>query len=363
MYTQIVETINVSREVAWLPWAVQYFFLIGLSYGAFALSLPGIALRRPQWEGISHLALAAAVVCGISAPVALLADLHMPGRFLNFYLHFNPRSWMAWGALFIPLYVGGLLCYAWLAWRPLLARSGAQGGRYAPVARWLAFGGADNRGALRAAAGVTAVGAVLVALYTGMEVMVVAARPLWNTPLLPLQFVVTALAGALGMVLVFNRLRQDRDAALVRRVSRWLALSQLAALGVGAAWLLLALSGLSPVHSAALAQVAPADNWQLAAAWAVSATVITCLLAWKRPGSGLLIGLLALHSTWMMRWSLFIGGQEVPKTGAGYYSYQLPLGPEGLLGIVGTAGLWLFLFIALTSLLPLSRLGNPGNPA
>ena len=43
----IVETINVAREVAWLPWAVQYFFLIGLSYGAFLLSLPGVALRKP----------------------------------------------------------------------------------------------------------------------------------------------------------------------------------------------------------------------------------------------------------------------------------------------------------------------------
>ena len=35
MNPNIVETINVAREVAWLPWAVQYFFLIGLSYGAY----------------------------------------------------------------------------------------------------------------------------------------------------------------------------------------------------------------------------------------------------------------------------------------------------------------------------------------
>lgn len=72
--------------------------------------------------------------------------------------------------------------------------------------------------------------------------------------------------------------------------------------------------------------------------------MLTLVLAWKWPGSGLVIGLLALHSAWMMRWSTFIGGQEVPKTGAGYYTYSLPLGPEGLMGIVGTAGLWVFLF-------------------
>lgn len=358
MYTQIVETINVSREVAWLPWAVQYFFLIGLSYCGFLLSLPGIVFKRPSWGGISNLALAVAVICGISAPVALLADLHQPGRFLNFYLHFNPKSWMAWGAVFIPVYVGGLLLYGWLAWRPLLAKTGAQPTRYAPIARWLSLGGHESRSALGIAAVITTIGAVLVALYTGAEVMVVASRPLWNTPLLPVQFVVTAMAGALGMVLIFNRMMSRPDTLIVRKASRWLAISQLCALAVGALWLVIALSGWSPVHSAALAEVAPAENWRLAAAWAVLATVITFLLAWKRPGSGLLIGLLALHSTWMMRWSIFIGGQEVPKTGAGYYSYQLPLGPEGLLGIVGTAGLWVFLFIALTSLLPLNQLGN-----
>ena len=78
MNPNIVETLNVAREVAWLPWAVQYFFLIGLSYGAFLLALPGIVFRRPGWDSASRLALLGALVCGLSAPVALLADLHQP---------------------------------------------------------------------------------------------------------------------------------------------------------------------------------------------------------------------------------------------------------------------------------------------
>ena len=106
-------------------------------------------------------------------------------------------------------------------------------------------------------------------------------------------------------------------------------------------------------------RVAPSANWRLSALWAVAAAVMTFALSLSRRGSGLAIGLLALHSAWMMRWTIFIGGQELPKTGAGYYSYQLPLGPEGLLGIAGTAGLWIFLFVALTTLLPLERIGRP----
>ncbi|MEW5891020.1 MAG: NrfD/PsrC family molybdoenzyme membrane anchor subunit [Pseudomonadota bacterium] len=354
MNAPIVEVVNVSREVAWLPWAVQYFFLIGLSAGAFLLSLPGILLRRPAWTGISRRALLAALLCGLTAPVALLADLHQPGRFLNFYLHPNFGSWMAWGAFFIPLYLTGLLLYAWLALRPTLQGLANEGGRMAKVYRFFAYGGHDSRAALAGAAAIAGLGAVLVLLYTGMEVMVVRARPLWNTPFLPVQFAVTALAGAIGLVLILERVLGVSTPESSARLNGALVNTQAAVLAVGAAWLGLSLSGLSPAHAEALALVAPSTAWRLTAVWAAGSALLTLWLALKRPHGGLLAGLIALHSAWMMRWTVFIAGQEIPKTGAGFYSYQLPLGHDGLVGIVGTAGLWLFLFVLLTTVLPWS---------
>ena len=360
MNPTIVETVNVVREVAWLPWAVQYFFLIGLSYGAFLVSLPGLVWRRPGWTGISRVALLGALICGLTAPVALLADLHQPGRFYHFYLYFTPSSWMSWGAFFIPVYLGGLVLYAWLAFRPLLAQQ-AQAADVSPrlsrLCRLVAYGGLESRGALRAAAVLTFLGAALVAIYTGMEVMVVQARPLWDTPLLPVQFAVTALGGGIGLTLVLKRwFGQQESAPETQRLARALAVTQGLALAIGAVWLLLGLSGLSPRHALARAQVAPSVSWKLTAVWAAASTALTLALALSRPGSGLLIGLLALHSAWMMRWTVFIGGQEIPKTGAGFYQYQLPLGYDGWLGIVGTFGLWIALFIALTTLLPVKSL-------
>ncbi len=360
MNTTIVETVNVVREVSWLPWAVQYFFLIGLSYGAFLVSLPGIVWRRPGWTGISRVALLAALLCGLTAPVALLADLHQPGRFYHFYLYFTPSSWMSWGAFFIPVYLGGLVLFAWLAFRPLLAQQAAEGDlspRLARLCQWVAYGGMESRGALLAAALLAFIGAALVALYTGMEVMVVQARPLWDTPFLPVQFVVTALAGGIGLTLLLQRLAgQSVLMDDTKRLSRALALTQGVALLIGAVWLLLGVTGWSPIHAQALAQLTPSAAWKFTAVWAVGSTVLTLWLALRRPGSGLLIGLLALHSAWMMRWTILIGGQEVPKMGAGFYNYVLPMGFDGLLGIVGTLGLWVTLFIALTTLLPVDRL-------
>jgi len=367
MNTGIVETVNVVREVAWLPWAVQYFFLIGLSYGAFVLSLPGILLRRPGWLGISRIALLGALVCGLSAPVALLADLHQPGRFLNFYLYFTPSSWMSWGSFFIPVYLGGLIPYAWLAFRPLLAQQ-AQDRRTPPllarVCRLLAYGGMDSRGPLWAAAALALFGATLVALYTGMEVMVVQARALWNTPLLPIQFVLSALAGGIGLTLLLQAAPGQQPAPDdIRRLSRALALTQVLTLGVGATWLGLGLSGLSPRHAQVLAQLSPYATWQLTAVWAAGSTALTLWLALRHPGRGLLIGGLAVLAAWMTRWTLLIGGQELPKTGAGLYQYYLPAGFDGALGMAGTLGLCLALYIALTTLLPVDRLLGARTPS
>lgn len=354
MDSQIIEVLNVTRGVAWLPWAVSYFFLIGLSFGSFMLTLPYFVFGRAEHEKLGRLALLGALACGLTAPVALLADLHGPGRFLNFYLYFQPQSWMSWGSFFIPVYLGGLLLYAWLVLRGDFAVQG-QGGDslLARFYRLAGRGGAAPRMAIFAAALLTLVGAVLVALYTGMEVMVVQARPLWNTPFLPLQFAATAFAGAIGLSLLLNRFVGGRDNQLEIGLNRLLVLALAVVLTLGGGWLFVSLSGVSPAHSAAFSQVAGMPQWQLTAVWAVLATILPMALAiWLPASSGLITGLIAVHSAWMMRWTIFIGGQSIPKTGAGLYDYHLPLGGDGLLGIVGTLGLWIALLVLMVDYLP-----------
>lgn len=323
----ILEVVNVSREVTWLPWAVQYFFLIGISAACFFLSMRATFSRMADQARFNRIALLGALSCGLVAPVALLADLHQPGRFWHFYAYPNVRSWMAWGAFFIPGYLGGLLLYAFAWWKPI-------------------------PGLLRPAAWVTAVFAALVLLYTGMEVMVVIARPLWNTPLLPLQFAITAGTGAAGLILVLDRFIAQRDTATEATAARWLKLSLLMTAGVGALWFLLGYTGASRVHATALQSVAAHTQWQMTALWAALATLLPLAILWIKPaGLGWLVGLVALHAAWMFRWTVFIGGQTVPKTGAGLYTYHLPLGHDGLLGIAGTFGLWLAVVIIVSAIL------------
>jgi tetrathionate reductase subunit C len=362
MNNQITELLYVARDPAWAPWAVTYFFLIGLSYAAIALSLPGVAFASPRWREASRMALLGAVITGVAAPVALLSDLGNPGRFLNFYLHPQATSWMSWGAFFLPVYVAALLLYAWAALAPNLREASEKGGLFAPLRRLL---GAPERPALVRLLGiVAALAAVPVALYTGVEVMVAKARPLWGTSLLPFQFVATAFVGSAGMALILERLVGAADPASERKLARVLVASLVATIVVGALWFAIALLAPSSVEGRALAQVETSPVWRVNALWLAAAVLVPLVLARVRPvGLGWVAGLLALNAAWMFRWTIFMGGQNIPKTGAGWYSHPLELGPEGLLGIVGTAGLVLLIAIVLTTLVDWSRFAAEPAPA
>jgi len=197
---------------------------------------------------------------------------------------------------------------------------------------------------------IAALGALLILLYTGMEVMAVQARPLWNTPLVPLLFAVTAFAGAAGLVGLFEATTAVhlRSAPLI---NRWLARSQWAVLALLAAWWISGLTGASSSAAEALASMNGSLGWWLTGIWLVGTTLLTLLIASRRPGSLVFVSLLALHGAWVLRWILFMGGQGLPKMGAAFRAYVLTFTPDSLLGIIGTAGLFLTLYIVLTSFL------------
>jgi tetrathionate reductase subunit C len=78
---QIIELLTPAYESAWLPWAVQYFFLVGIGAGA-ALTAAFCAFGGPDSAGARLLPVAVVVlaVSAAAAPVSLLADLHQPAR-------------------------------------------------------------------------------------------------------------------------------------------------------------------------------------------------------------------------------------------------------------------------------------------
>lgn len=328
---EIIELLTPHYEVAWLPWAVQYFFLIGIAACAGLIGA-GCAFTATGSPGDRLLPAVVVVlaVAAIAAPVSLLADLQQPGRFWHFYVHFSPWSWMSLGAVLLPTFVTLALafCAAW----------------------WF-----NHRGLLRVTGILMAISALAVLLYSGSEVMVLKSRTLWSTPFLPLNFALTAWLATIGAMLLVARWLPDGTNALPGALLR-----RLIWLGIGGtiltalAWLVTGLMGHDASFSQAQRLFTDFPAWRASFLGSVIAGVtvmlLMCCSAQRliRPGYSFFAAGLLLGSAWVFRWIIFMEAQEVPKYGAGLYLYKMPLGSDGLLGMLGILGLCIALLAIVT---------------
>lgn len=353
MYTT-ADLLHLVREPALMPWGMQYFFLIETSLATFFLSLPGLVWRSARWRRISRSALLTALVCGLSAPLVLLIDLQQPDRALSLYLHPDPDSWLAWGVLFIPIYLFGLLLYSWLCLRTLLGKLALErnAGRYLRLFyRVLAYGGYENLGAIRAAAVVAASGALLAQLYTGMEVMAAAsAGSPGHAALKLLLLIVSSLAGGLGVVGVFEAIAGAKPA--VPMLCRWLERSLW-----GMMALLIAVTTTAPAGPAATAVKATEylrhiDGWPYMLIGATGVFVITLWLLHRRHRHLLVSATMSVLSAWIVRWSIFIDGSHLPDMAAILRADFVSAALSACVSISATAVLCLTLFLTLTYFIP-----------
>ncbi|MGL6240696.1 NrfD/PsrC family molybdoenzyme membrane anchor subunit [Aeromonas dhakensis] len=346
----INELLAPAQPITWLPWAVQYFFLIGLAYGALWLGAFELWRKAPD-PRLQTLAAVLMVAAGLVAPIALTADLHQPARAWHFYAQTRVGSVMWYGAYLLPLFSLLSMLLGWLLLRPALARRGAEGDKIARLARLLCLGSWSGLVWQRPLSLLAAVSGLSIALYTGLETMAVAARPLWHTPWLPWLLTLSAVLGAQSALLLLNRLlagwHAQTESTLLRQSGWTLGLLALSLLG----WALF--GGASAAEAAALYRLDP--SWRLAAHWLLLTLGLAGLLMLLRPRLSARLALwglalLGLHLVWGLRWLLLIQGQLAPKYGAGVYLYEIAWGPAGVLGILGTFGLLLALLVALSEL-------------
>ena len=348
----VAEIIVPQQEVAWLPWAVQYFFFVGLAATAALVAGVGEFLRAGRWARLQPAALLVAVSTGVVAPIALLADLHQPGRFYHFYTDITPWSWMSLGALILPVFMLGLLGYYALWQRERFQAHGAPRG----LALWAAgdWSGAWLR---RGLAAVMIVGALGILVYTGSEVMIVKARALWHTEWLILNLAFTAFMGTAAAIL-YAQSRIVGGSPADQRFTLRLFLASLVVTGGGAGgW---AISGwlfqsVSFVEFTRL--IGEFAYWRVVFALSVGvgiALLVAAVWMLRTPrgvAHGWWLAPLALLAAWSFRWAVLMDVQTVPKYGAGLYPYHLPLGSDGLLGILGIFGLWLAVMMVLPGII------------
>ena len=170
----------------WGPLIAWYLFLAGVGAGAYLVAIAASYLGEQYQPLVKPGIFLGAPLVAIGSALLLL-DLGNP---LRFYLGFlRPQSSMiSVGILIITVFILlGLLHIAALLFPQRVKLS-------AKMLVWLG--------------GVNALFALGTAIYTGLLLGVVKAVPFWNTPMLPMLFLVSALSTGAGAVLLVLGLRR-----------------------------------------------------------------------------------------------------------------------------------------------------------
>lgn len=184
----------MSFDPVWGGPIAWYLFLAGLGAGAFVTS----AFLRWRHPGAVKMRKAGHVIAPIVVIAGLLllvvdaeAGFHNPLRFA--LLLTNPFSVMTWGVVFLTVFIVVSLLVLLI---DLLKKQ---------VPAWLEVVGV--------------VFALCVAGYTGALLGVVQTFPLWNHPLLPILFVVSAMSTGIASVVFYGELRAHEEIASTKPVS------------------------------------------------------------------------------------------------------------------------------------------------
>ncbi len=263
---------------------VAYFFLGGLSAGAFIFSVIAICVKK-EWQPVGRWVSAAAPPVMAAGLFILWIDLGRPFRFWRLFLNFNPTALLSWGTLFLNVFFGLSVIYCFF----LLQKRDE---RRARITGWIGLPFA-----------------VLVAAYTGALLMQAPGRVLWNSPLVPLIFLNGALMAGTAIALL-AAIKIDRG--LLLSIGRFLAFLIILELGLIVIEMMVLFTGRADYRLAGRALTIG----RYAPAFLGGVVLLGCLL----PATGLLIGkggklmygaasLLVLQGVLLTRYIIVIAGQ------------------------------------------------------
>ncbi|MCX5874442.1 MAG: polysulfide reductase NrfD [Deltaproteobacteria bacterium] len=173
------------QESAWGWLIITYLFLAGAGSGAFIAAV-ACDLLAPDWS--KALARAGSLVAGPLVAIGTLclvldleAGLWEPWR--QIYMVNNLRSMIAWGVIILSVFIPIALLYA--AALNEITFVGKLAKKYVTIIELIG-----------------SVFAIATATYTGVLIAVVNGVPFWNTPLMPVLFLASAISTGLAAAMI-----------------------------------------------------------------------------------------------------------------------------------------------------------------
>lgn len=286
------------EEPLGVPIAV-YFYMTGLSAGSFILSTMAYGFGMLKFKPIGKIGVVLAVLLLVLAPVNLIIDLGQPLRFWHLLLYLQPTSPITWGSFLLTIYPLNCLIYG-------------------------SFMFAGNAKLTRTFGLIGIPLALSVHGYTGFIMAMGKARALWNTALMPIYFLVSAMVSGIALMvliviiqgLFFSKERKV-NRALVHDLGGMLAMTILLDLFLLFSDVILLLTADPEAREAAYMLLTGSFSpYFLGVEIFLGAVVPVALLMSPFTGKRLvpvaLAAFLAMIGVMAMRYVLVIGGQSLP---------------------------------------------------
>jgi Ni/Fe-hydrogenase subunit HybB-like protein len=208
---------NYGSIVTWGLWVAGYIYFIGLSAGSFLISSLVYVFNVKRFESIGRLAVFTAVVTLFLALLSIWADLGQMFRAWHVLVFPNFRSPMAWMIWLYMTYLVLLVVELWFLVRADLVRGSGAASWQGKIYRVLSLGSRDSstasagrdRRIVRVLASIGVPVAIMFHGGVGALFGVVAARPLWNSGLFPILFLLSALASGGALLTLVAAIFQD----------------------------------------------------------------------------------------------------------------------------------------------------------
>jgi len=372
-------------EVNWSVMIVIYPYLTGLVAGAFILASLMKVFKVKEIQPTYRLALLTALAFLIVAPMPLLLHLSQPLRFYEILVTPNTSSAMAmFGFVYAWYLMAVLLIEIWFEWRLDLIRLGQTA---AFPLNWLykalslfskdtsPAAVAFDRKAIQAITIIGIPSAFLLHGYVGFIFGSVKANPWWNSVLMPLAFLMSAIVSGIALVmLMYHFVSWFKGRAV-----------QMECLDTIARYLFYAfiidfsLEMLDLIH-----RLYEADESLRALDFMVKTRLFTSQIVmqiflgtlvpifmlavtqlWRlsdraRQGIYFTAGILTLVGILAMRWNVVIGGQLFSKSFRGLMTYKMEIfGLEGFVTALGLLVLPFLILAVLIRLLPTKSTAEP----
>ena len=154
-----------------------YFYLTGLSAGSFILSTLAYGFGIERYKPLGKIGVILATLLLVIAPLFLLLHVGKPFRSWELFVYLNPSSPITWGSYLLTLYPINCIIYGFFMFRGNLKLTKIFGFIGIPLA-------------------------ISVHGYTGFILSFGKARILWNSPIMPLLFLVSAMVSGIALMIL-----------------------------------------------------------------------------------------------------------------------------------------------------------------